>query len=294
MSVVTPRKSPAAVARPVVSGTLARIRAQMPALSASEKAVARWVVEHYERVPHLSMGRVAQESGVSDTTVLRLCRTLGFQGFTELKFRCIQDLASETVGRADTADDAGGHAVVRTVFAQAAQALADTLAVMDGATFQEAVERLAGADRILIIGVGTSIPVVESMYQRLFRLGLNCRAQTDAYLQLMDAALVKPGDVVVGISHTGASLDPIATLRTARQAGAFTMCITGNAESPITEQADITLVSVSEEIRVEALASRIAQIAIVDSLYVALALHDRERALSNEQRAYDAVLPKTV
>lgn len=289
MSVVTPPGAPVGAS----TGTLARIRAQMPAFSASEKAVARWMVEHHDQVPHLSMGRVAQESGVSDTTVLRFCRTLGLQGFTELKFHLIQELAA-TVGSEQATDATAGHEVARMVFAQATQALADTLAVMDGDAFQRAVVMLAEANRILIIGVGTSSPVVESMHQRLFRLGLNCRAQTDAYLQLMDAALVAPGDVVVGISHTGASLDPIATLRTARQAGAATICITGNAESPITEYADVTLVSVSQEIRVEALSSRIAQVAIVDSLYVALSMHDRARALSNEQRAYDAVLPKTV
>jgi len=251
------------------------------------------MLAEYQRVPNLSMGEVAQQCEVSDTTVLRFCRSVGFHGFTDLKFRLVQDMASSSVVGVSTVGSGGDHALVREVFGQSIQALTDTLAMIDR-SFDTAVELLGQARRILIIGVGTSIPVVEAMYQRQFRLELDCRAQTDSYLQLMEAALTRPGDVVVGISHTGASLDPIATLRCAKDAGASTICITGNAQSSITEHADVTLLSVSTEIRSEALASRIAQIALVDSLYVALFLRDRERAMANEQRAYHAVIPKTV
>lgn len=272
---------------------LSAIRGRLASLTTSEAQVARWVLTESARVPQMSMGQVAQACNVSDTTVLRFCRSVGFHGFTDLKFRLIQDMALEGGAAVSTVGRGGEHAVVREVFAQSIQALEDTLAMVDGA-FDRAVELLGAARRILVIGVGTSGPAVESMFQRLFRLGLDCRAQTDSYLQLMDAALTGPGDVVVGISHSGESLDPIATLGCAKQAGASTICITGNAQSSITEHADVTLLSVSTEIRTEALASRIAQIALVDSLYMALFLRDRERAIANEQRAYHAVIPKTV
>ncbi|NJL93999.1 MAG: hypothetical protein HC915_09840 [Anaerolineae bacterium] len=70
--------------------------------------------------------------------------------------------------------------------------------------------------------------------------------------------------------------------------------ITGNLESPITEHADITLLSVAHETRAESIASRIAQITIVDSLYVILSLQDAEKAIRNERRIWDTILPKTI
>ena len=86
------------------------------------------------------------------------------------------------------------------------QALYDTLEVLDEGALIKAINLLTAARRILIVGVGTSGPIVHSMYNMLMRLGLNCKAETDSYLQLMEVALLGPGDVVVAISHPAAPL----------------------------------------------------------------------------------------
>ncbi len=132
------------------------------------------------------------------------------------------------------------------------------------------------------------------MYNKLFRLGLNTRFQTDSYLQLMEAALLKDGDVALGISQSGSSTDPILTMQLAKQNGASTICITGNVRSPITDYADITLLSVSHETRPEAIASRIAQSTIIDAIYVILSMRNIPVTIINEQRIWDAVISKTI
>jgi DNA-binding MurR/RpiR family transcriptional regulator len=126
----------------------------------------------------------------------------------------------------------------------------------------------------------------------LMRLGLNCKAQTDSYLQLMEVALLGPDDVVVGISQSGSSKDPVFTLQQAQANGAATICITGNAQSPITKYADVTLLSVAREARIEAIASRLAQMSIADALYVIVALNNIDMAVQNEKLIWDALLPK--
>jgi DNA-binding MurR/RpiR family transcriptional regulator len=153
---------------------------------------------------------------------------------------------------------------------------------------------LQNARRILIIGVGTSGPIVQDAYNKLFRLGLNCRGYTDSYLMLMDVALVGPGDVVIGISQSGASNDPVITLEQAKKNGATTIVITGNAHSPLTRFADVTFLSVSKETRSEVIASRVAQISIIDALYVILSLRNLETAVQNERKIWDAVLAKSI
>jgi DNA-binding MurR/RpiR family transcriptional regulator len=182
------------------------------------------------------------------------------------------------------------------VFASNIQAIRDTLEVLDGDAFQQAVTLLDGAKdhQILIVGVGTSGPLVHAMYNMLFRLGFNCRPVTDAYLQLMQVALLGAGDVVVSITQSGSSTDPVLTLEQARNNNVSTICITGNAHSPITAFADVVLLSVSNETRAETIASRIAQLTLIDALYVALSLCNLDTAVQNEQHIWQAVVRKTI
>lgn len=273
--------------------SLARIRSQLPALSESEAQVANWILLNTERAVRSSMAQIAHECGVSDATVLRLCRAVGFHGFLDLKISVARDLASPTqLIHDDISEGDDPAAVARKVFLSNIQALYDTLEVLDQHAFTRAVEMLGEAEHIFIIGVGTSAPIAHDMHNKFFRLGLNCRVQTDSYLQIMEAALLGPRDVVVGISQTGMSKDPVWTLQEARRHGARTICITGNAQSPITEYADVTLLSVSRETRAEVIASRVGQITLIDALYVVLSLRDVEKTIRNEKLIWDAVIPK--
>jgi len=273
--------------------SLTRIRSSYPALAASEARVATWIMQQPQKIIHLSMAQVAESCGVSDTTVLRFCRNAGFQGYTDLKLSIARDVVSPTqIIHDDIAEGDGPAVVARKVFMSNIQALYDTLEVLDEGALIKAITLLTAARRILIVGVGTSAPIVHSMYNMLMRLGLSCKAQTDSYLQLMEVALLGPGDVVVAISQSGSSIDPVLTLKLAKENGAATICITGNAQSSITDHADVTLLSVDREARIEAIASRLAQVSIADALYVIMALNTIDTTTQNEKRIWDALLPK--
>jgi DNA-binding MurR/RpiR family transcriptional regulator len=277
------------------ANSLARIRSALPGLPESEAHVARWILKEAEKVVYLSMARVAEACDVSDTTVLRFCRSVGFHGFTDLKISLARDLANPPqLIHGDVLEEDLPIAVARKVFASNIQALYDTLEVLDHEALNKTVDLLAQSKRILVVGVGTSGPIVQDMVNRLFRLGLDCKGETDSYLQLMKTALLGPGDVVVAISHSGSSQDPILTLKEARHRGAATICITGNERSPLTDYADVTLLSVSSERTSEAIASRIAQSTIVDTLSVCLSLKDVKGTLEREERIWEAVIPKSV
>jgi len=277
------------------ANSLARIRSRLPSLAAAEQKVAQWVLQNAERIVHMSMAQVARECGVSDTTVLRFCRAAGFQGYTDMKLAIVQDLASPTqLVHDDISEEDDALTIARKVFLSNIQALQDTLEVLDGEALIKAADLIASAEQILIIGVGTSGPIVQDMYHMFFRLGLNVRAQTDSYLQLMEAALVGPGVVVVGISQSGSSTDPVMTVEEAKRNGASTIVITGNAESPITKYADVTLLAVSRETRAEAIASRIAQMTLVDALYVIISMRMLPVTTENEAKIWKAVIKKTL
>lgn len=272
-----------------------RIRLNLSGLSSSEESVGRWIMANPTTLPAMSMGQVAAACGVSDTTVLRLCRRVGFRGFTDLKFRLIEDGAralEPDPGLLD-GDDHAGLGVAARVFEDCIQGLRDTLRLL-GDSFDAALDLIDSASEILVIGVGTSRPVLEATQIQLLRLGLHCRSQSDSYLQLMEVAQLEPPALVIGVSHSGASLDPIETLRLAKQRGLATICITGMPGSPITAHADVQLASMASELRTEPVVGRVVQVALVSALARAYADRHPISSARAEAAAFDAVIDKTL
>ena len=136
--------------------------------------------------------------------------------------------------------------------------------------------------------------VAQAFYQRCIRLGLRCDAPVDSQLQIMHSALTGPEDLVVVISYSGITSDPVLVLQEAKSRGAKTLCITGNSASPLARLADVVLVSVSHEQGSEPMAAQIAQMALIDALYSALVARNAERAQLTEERMVNAILPKSI
>jgi RpiR family carbohydrate utilization transcriptional regulator len=278
-----------------ITPLLARINGALPSLSKAETKVARYLLDHSEELVHQTITEVAKEAGVAEATVLRFVRTFGFKGFQDLKIHLARELvpAIATIHE-DLEENDPPAAILRKVFAGHIQALNDTLGIVDKEEFKRAVDALARAEKILIIGVGTSGPIAVDAFNKFFRLGLTCYCQTDSHLQVMMGALLSSSDVALAISHSGSTKDPIETLNACKEAGATTICITNNSLSPITRVADIKLFTASREtkFRHEALASRIAQTAIINGLYVALSFRDLERSIENTKKIENAIVIK--
>ena len=276
-----------------ISPASSRLRSVLPKLSDSERRVALWVLENVENTIRQSMSAIAQACDVSDTTVLRMCRTAGFEGFTDLKLALAQEPREtrDEAGRDETASDlnAAGR-----LFRAVAQAVQDTQGVLEEPSFRRALDLIAGARHILVGGVGGSGIVAQAFYQRCIRLGLRCDAPVDSQLQIMHSALTGPEDLVVVISYSGITSDPVLLLQEAKTRGAATLCITGNSSSPLARLADVVLVSVSHEQGSEPMAAQIAQMTLVDALYAALVARNGERAQLTEERMVNAILPKSI
>lgn len=239
----------------------------------------------------MTLAELAQRSGVSDATVVRLCRSLDYNSFLELKLslsRSVDD-SSRLIHDSVREGDSSGT-IARKVLGTAIQAVQDTLQVLDEGAFEQAVTLLSGADRILIGGVGTSGPLAHEMYNRLIRLRMNCHVHTDMYLQVSEAALLTDKDVVLLISQNGSTIGPIRTAQEARRKGAKVIVITGNSISELSELADVILLTVSHETGLEAIDSRVVQHALIQSLYVALAMRMLSQASESERLIWEALL----
>ncbi len=280
---------------PKRTGFLARLDGARRSLKSAERKVAEWVLAHPEELITSTITEVAKASEVAEATVLRFSRRFDFKWYQDLKITLARELVPPIATiDAELKEDDPPETIFHKVFQANVQALKDTLEVLDAKEIDRAAEVLKSAKRIFFIGVGTSGPNVVDAYNKFFRLGIDCHCYTDSHLQVMAAALLQPGDVVVAISHSGSTKDPIETLKVAKEAGATTICITNNALSPITKIADIKLVTASRETRFrhEALASRIAQTSIINSLFMILSLADPERTLKNTRKIEKTIVSK--
>lgn len=275
-----------------VSAT-SQLRSVLPTLSEAERRVALFVLERPQDIMRRSMSAVAQSVEVSDTTVLRMCRAAGFEGYTDLKLALAREPSAPST--ADQSEPpASDLTLASSVFRAIGRAIEDTLSVLDEETLGRAIDQIAGARHILVGGVGGSGIVAQAFYQRCFRLGLRCDAPIDSQLQIMHAAGTGPEDLVVAISYSGITSDPVLLLQEARARGARTLCITGNRRSPLAQLADTVLVSVSYEHGSEPMAAQVAQLTLVDALYVALADRLGGEAQLIEERMVNAILPKSI
>ncbi len=271
--------------------SLARMRAAYPSLPPSERKVVDFILTNFEEVLRMTLAELAQHSGVSDATVVRLCRSLGFNNFLELKIsltRSIND--SSRLIHDDVREGDSSATVARKVLRTAIQAVEDTLQVLDEGCFNQAVDLVFKADRVLIAGVGTAGPLAHELYNRLIRLHMNCHVHTDIYLQVVEAALLTERDAVVLISQNGTTIGPIRTATEARRKGAKIIVITGNCVSELSELADVILLTVSHETRLETIDSRVAQHALIQAFYVALAMRMMSSANESERLIWEALL----
>jgi DNA-binding MurR/RpiR family transcriptional regulator len=254
-----------------------RLRAILPSLSRSERRVAQQVLDDPRAVAASTISELAEKCATSETTVIRFCRTLGLSGYPQLRLA----LATES-GRADTGVRVVGSdirpgddlaAIVEKIAFADARAVEETATHLDVAGLQAVVDALVAARRIDLYGVGASAFVAMDFQQKLHRIGQIAFAWSDTHSALTSAALLQPGDVAIGISHTGVTTDTIEALAQARRSGATTVALTNFPRSPIVEVADHVLTTAAREttFRSGAMASRLAQLTLVDFMFVGVA-----------------------
>lgn len=262
------------------SATAVKIVSLYNHLSETEKKICDYIIENQKHIIRLSISEVADNTNTSESTVLRTCRKLGYRGFQDFKIT----LAQELVSTKDTIfEESNENDTCMTIFEKECERISNTLIltkkVISGEELEAAAEAILTARRIVVFGLGNSASVAMDMAHKFTRLGFNIVASTDSHLQIMLGCGLEPGDVAIGISHSGSSRDVVEALENAKKSGATTICITNYGKSPITKASDIKLFTASEEIRhrILALTSRIAQLAIIDAIYIYISFKDSEQ-----------------
>src|SRR5690606_3307414 len=193
----------------VTPGALGRIETELPGLPEALRRVGEAILEDPAEAARSTIIALAERAGSSPATVTRFCRAFGFGGYAELRVA----LATETGRAAQAGWGAGmGHeigpgdpidAAIEVMAAADARLIQDTAAQLAPGVVSKAAAAVVAARRVLLVGVSTSGNVATMIEGRLRRIGIACWSAYDAHVALSEAALMREGDVAIGISHRG-------------------------------------------------------------------------------------------
>ncbi len=274
---------------------LEKISALYSTLNEAERRVADFVLIHPDEARGCSVIHLSDRSGVSETTVVRFCRSIGFKGYADFKLALVAELAPQRESPREVHGDVSAEddlsQLVQKVLHMDVQAVASTMELLDMAQFERAVEALANARRVAIFGVGSSLPVCMDLQYRLQRCGVNTLFSVDDHMQAINAALLQPGDVGLAVSYSGESRETIDSVELAKEAGAQTICVTSFRRSTLARLCDICLVTSAGRTKWldENITVRLVQLALFDALCVALARVKRAEAMPLLDRIARAV-----
>lgn len=264
---------------------LLTIRNKYNSLSNAVRRVADYILEHYEEAVYLNIIQIAEKSGVSEATVTKFARMIGYGSFQELKISLARAVTKvntdETAYVGDIPLKGSIEGICESVFLQSMESIRDTLKLLDVKGVERAAKKISAARKTDFYGTGSAWAVAEYAHLRFYRLGVITNAYADRHQQAISASLLTKNDVAVGISNSGQSAEVVQALGLAKQSGATTVCITNYDNSPIVKQSDIVLFTSSKDSQVlnESLCSRVAEICIVDALYASVISKNKDAAI---------------
>lgn len=267
----------------------------MPSLTPLEAKVVETVFGLSRFDETTALKQVAEAAGVSEAMVVKITKKLGFSGYRDFRTSVSeysrlpttemhQELSSE-----DTSEQ-----IVQKVFRTSIHALEETLAILDIKAFDRAADLIHKARQRDFYGVGGSAQIARDVSHKFLRIGIRTSVYDDSHLMLMSAALLGPDDVAIGFSHSGNTTAVIDAVQLARKNGARTIAITNYNTAPLAEVADVVLCSTAQgsPLMGENAAARIAQLNILDAVFVAVAQRDYKAAEQNLERTMSAVTSK--
>lgn len=249
-------------------------------LAPSLARIARTITDDPTIVVDSTITEIAATCETSVASVVRFCRAIGVNGYAALRMALATELGRESVqfttpagfGSEISAADTLREATAKLA-ALELLAIEETIANLDYDALAAAVDAIDHADRILLFGLGASGLAAADLGHKLLRIGRTAITLSDAHEASAAAALGAKKTVAIGFSHSGTTRETLHFVQTARSAAATTIGVTGSPSSPLALSADHALLSHAREprLRAGAMVSRIAQLALVDCLFVGVA-----------------------
>jgi DNA-binding MurR/RpiR family transcriptional regulator len=259
--------------------------------------IARTVRDNPSIVVDCTINELAAACETSVASVVRFCRSIGVSGYAALRVSLATELGRESVqfkeprgfGSEISAADSLREATAK-IAALELLAIEETIGNLDYDALESAIDAIDDADRLLLFGIGASRLAADDLGHKLLRIGRSAIVLSDAHEASAAAALTATKSVAIGFSYSGTTFETLRFLQTARATGTATIAIAGAADSPVAREADHVLLTHAREsrFRAGAMVSRIAQLALVDALFIGVAQRRHAHSVHALQRTADA------
>ena len=266
------------------------IRTQLDSLSKSEKKVALAVLDQPNQTVSQNITALAKSAQVSEPTVVRFCRTLGYDGWHEFKLKLAQGLALAMPGANEQpAQDDLAADLVNKICSRSINTLLDLRNNLNPEAIQRALDILSRASKIEFYGQGTSGIVAADAQHKFFRSGVPTVAYSDPNIHSIAAALLRGGDCLVAISQRGNSPALVRSVKLARRGGADVIVLAPSG-TPLAELATV-LIPIDLVFNTDPytpISARLAYLVGIDVLAVGLALQrgpEFRKKMQNAQKA---------
>lgn len=266
------------------------IRTQIDLLSKSEKKVALTILDNPQLALAENITALAKNAQVSEPTVVRFCRAIGYEGWHDFKLKLAQSLAvalpgaNEMLAQDDIAAD-----LVNKICSRSINTLLDLRNHLSADAIQKALDVLLKANKIEFYGQGTSGIVAADAQHKFFRSGVPTVAYSDPHIHSIAASLLQPGDCVVAISQRGGNAALLRSVQLAKKGGAD-IIVLGPSGTPLAELATV-LVPIDLSFNIDPytpISARLAHLVVIDILAVGLALKrgpEFRKKMQNAQKA---------
>lgn len=284
--------------RPDSRTVLVRVRAALPSLRPSEKRIAEEILANPTEAANASIAQLASRCSTSTTSVVRFYKRIGYEHYQDLRMDLTREATRENLAHtnlsatsSDVDRDDSISDIIDKVALNETLSIADTAKTLDPKHLTRAVQLAETARRIDVFGVGASSFVGLDLQQKLSRIGRTALNWPDAHSAWTSAATLDSECTAIAVSHSGATVDTVEFLAIAKDAGARTVAITNYSDSPLARTADVVLTTAAREtlFRSGALGSRIAQLMVVDCLFIGIAQASYDESMQALRNTYAAV-----
>lgn len=257
-------------------------------LTKSEKRLAEYILAHSEQVIYSTMKSLGKNAGTGDATIVRLCKKLGFSGFSQLKIA----LAQESMVPQKKENETSYYGASADMLINS---IRKTEQLINPKSLDKAVDLLLNAQRVYLFGVGHSGESAKDYEKTWLRIGLIAQAETDPHIQVQVSTLLSDKDVVIGLSLSGHTRDTYDSLELAKESGAKIITISNDLNSPISQLGDARLqTAVGEFMNIGSVAGQISQLYLCDVLARGYEKKTDRDTNKMKEKALRAVIKKSI
>lgn len=244
------------------------IRSQMPKLTIREREIAKYVLKEPNHIMNLTIANLARLVDVSEATIVRFCKKIGFDGYSHFKLFIAQTYSEPSENLLTPPNPSGPEQISQSLLNHALLALKDTTALLDFGSLLSVASSIAQAPHVVICGVGGSAACGEMAKQRLLRLGVNVQVCSESTIMPLIAATLHEGDVGIGVSHRGNTEAVAEFLEICGRLSVCSVALTTNDKSLVGCAAKTVFQYVCSDTSLgpEAGDARIAQVHVLDVL----------------------------